>query len=137
MIRPVNLWATLLLLAPLPLLAQDASRQPGADFIHDVVPILRKHCGKCHTGGVAKGDFSMDTRAALLKSQTVLPGKAAESDLVERIKSSEKDFKMPPEGTRLSEKETGVISQWINEGAKWEESFSFRQSTYEPPLKPR
>lgn len=135
--RRVNLWALLLLLGQLPVLAQDAPRQPGADFIHDVVPILRKHCSKCHTGGVAKGDFSMDTRAALMKSQAVLPGKAAESDLFERITSTEKDFKMPPEGARLSDKEVGVISQWIIEGARWEESFSFRQSTYEPPLKPR
>ena len=22
----------------------------GVDFAHEVVPILRKHCGECHTG---------------------------------------------------------------------------------------
>lgn len=113
------------------------AKKTGVDFTHDIVPILRNHCGKCHTNGVAKGDFAMDTRATMLKSDSIKPGKAAESDLIERIKSDEKEFKMPPEGARLTAQEVGKLTDWINAGVPWEESFSFRQSTYEPPLKPR
>ena len=36
------------------------------DFAHEVVPILRKHCGECHTGDKKKGSFSMNDRASLL-----------------------------------------------------------------------
>lgn len=137
MVRLFRLMALFILCGSHSAVAQQAERKTGADFVHDVAPILRKHCGKCHTNGVAKGDFAMDTRAALMKSETVVPGKAVESDLVERIKTDDKEMKMPPEGARLTPGEVEVISQWINEGAKWDESFSFRQSAYEPPLKPR
>ena len=36
------------------------------DFAHDIVPILRKHCGKCHTGDKKKGGLSLNARASLL-----------------------------------------------------------------------
>ena len=32
------------------------------DFAHDVVPILRQHCGQCHTGDKKKGGLSLNTR---------------------------------------------------------------------------
>src|SRR5262245_43499515 len=38
---------------PLSVVAQDKP----LDFAHDVVPILRKHCGKCHTGAKKEGAF--------------------------------------------------------------------------------
>jgi len=126
------------LLMPSVVMADDApAKVAEVDFSHDVVPILRARCGKCHTNGVAKGDFAMDTKASFLKSDAISAGKAAESDLIERIKSNEKEFKMPPEGPRLSAKEVATLTSWINQGVSWEPSFSFRQSTYEPPLKPR
>ncbi|MEI7922064.1 MAG: DUF1549 domain-containing protein [Planctomycetota bacterium] len=126
------------LLIPSVVMADDApAKVAGVDFTHDVVPILRAQCGKCHTNGVAKGDFAMDTKVSFLKSDAISPGKAMESELIERIKSNEKDFKMPPEGPRLSAKDVATLTSWINQGVPWEPSFSFRQSTYEPPLKPR
>ncbi len=126
------------LLMPSVVMADDApAKVAEVDFTHDMVPILRARCGKCHTNGVAKGDFAMDTKASFLKSDAISAGKAAESELIERIKSNEKEFKMPPEGPRLSAKEVATLTSWINQGVPWEPSFSFRQSTYEPPLKPR
>ncbi len=140
MTRTLLSWISLGILAGLgpatSLSAQDG-KKPGVDFIHDVVPILRNHCGKCHTNGVSKGDFAMDTRASLLRSETVVPGKSGESDLVDRIVSDEKDFKMPPEGARLTAKEVETLKAWVDAGVPWEESFSFRQGSYEPPLRPR
>ncbi|MBI1323076.1 DUF1549 domain-containing protein [bacterium] len=140
MTRTLRSWISLGIFAVLahavPVFAQDG-KKPGVDFIHDVVPILRNQCGKCHTNGVSKGDFAMDTRASLLRSESVVPGKSGESDLVDRIVSDEKDFKMPPEGARLTAKEVETLKAWVDAGVPWEESFSFRQGSYEPPLRPR
>ncbi len=49
------------------------------DFAHEIVPILRKYCGNCHTGDKKKGGYSMNTRAALIaggeSGAAVVPGK--------------------------------------------------------------
>ena len=37
------------------------------DFAHDVLPILKARCAKCHTDGTYKGSFSMDTRESALE----------------------------------------------------------------------
>ena len=36
------------------------------DFAHDVAPILKQHCSKCHTGEKREGGLSLDTRETLL-----------------------------------------------------------------------
>src|SRR5688572_6048297 len=75
------------------------------DFAHDVLPILKAHCAKCHTNGTYKGSFSLDTRTSLLEAKVVEPGKPDDSDLIQRVTSSDPDVQMPPEGPRLNEKE--------------------------------
>ena len=82
------------------LLAAPAGAAPPGpvDFAHDIVPILKAHCVKCHTSGTYKGGFSLDTREAMIKSESVVAGKSDESELVERLVSDEPDFRMPPKG---------------------------------------
>ena len=94
-------------------------RPAGAvDFSHDVLPVLKEHCAKCHTNGKYKGSLSMDTRAALLDSENVVPGKGAESEMILRVLSKDPDEMMPPKGDRLSAKEVEVLRAWIDvEGA--------------------
>jgi uncharacterized protein DUF1549/uncharacterized protein DUF1553/cytochrome c len=111
------------------------------DFAHDIAPILRQHCGQCHTGDKKKGGYSMNTRAALIaggeSGAGVVAGKSDQSELIRRVLSPDKDERMPPEGERLSEKEVSRLKWWIDGGLVWEEGFAFRAATYEPPLKPR
>ncbi len=111
------------------------------DFAHDVVPILRTHCGKCHTGEQKKGDLSFNTRATTLAGgeggKIVEPGKAAASKLITVVKSRDPNEQMPPEGERLTEKEVRLLTEWIDAGLPWEAGFTFAKSRYEPPLKPR
>ena len=38
----------------------------AVDFSHEVVPILRAKCGKCHTGSQRQGGFSLNDREAIL-----------------------------------------------------------------------
>ena len=72
------------------------------DFAHEVVPILKQHCVKCHAGGEKKGRFSINTRASLLtggeSGAAVVPGKSDRSELIRRLTSDDKDLRMPPEG---------------------------------------
>src|SRR2546430_542861 len=77
------------------------------DFSHEIVPILRQHCGQCHTGDKKKGGYSMNTRAALIaggeSGAAVIPGKSGGSELLRRVLSRDKDEQMPPEGPRLTD----------------------------------
>ena len=72
------------------------------DFAHDIAPLIKAHCAKCHTDGNYKGSFSLDTREAMLKSKAVVPGKSGESELIERLTSDDPEFRMPPKGQRLT-----------------------------------
>lgn len=58
-----------------------AGNQPPArkpiDFAHDVAPLIKAHCAKCHTDGTYKGSFSLDTRETMLKSKAIVPGRVA------------------------------------------------------------
>ncbi|MFM7868914.1 MAG: c-type cytochrome domain-containing protein, partial [Planctomycetaceae bacterium] len=72
---------TLFLLASL--LTGVLSAQTPDDFSHAVLPILKTHCVPCHGGREAKGSFSMNTRELLVSSGHVVPGKPAESHLLE------------------------------------------------------
>ena len=108
------------------------------DFAHDVVPILEKHCVECHGGSEAKGGFSLNDRELLLDSQAAIPKNAAESRLVELIRSTDADDQMPPsDRRRLSTEEIGTLTRWIDEGLVWETGFTFAADAYDPPLLPR
>jgi mono/diheme cytochrome c family protein len=105
----------------------------AVDFAHEVVPILKAHCAKCHTNGTYKGSMSLDTRADALKKAAV-PGKSAQSEMIKRVTSQDADERMPPEGKRLSDKEVQTLRAWIDEGLAWEPGFSFKARTYVAPL---
>lgn len=108
------------------------------DFAHRVVPILEAHCVECHGGEEAKGGFSINTRELVLDSGAVLPGEPDDSYLVELIRSRDPDWQMPPaEQPRLSDQERATLVEWIEAGMPWEDGFTFAETSYSAPLKPR
>jgi len=116
----------------------DLAAQQPADFAHDVVPVLKKHCIQCHGGREAKGSFSMNHRELLVDSGHVVVGKPDESHLLALIASADKEVQMPPsDRPRLSAEERAVLTQWVANGLAWDDGFSFAPVSYEPPLKPR
>lgn len=119
----------------LPLMAQTSASKP--DFAHEVVPILRAKCAKCHTSGTYKGGVSFDTREDLLKSKAAVISKSAESELWKRITTKDAEERMPPKGEPLSEKEVRILAAWIDGGLAWEPGFSFKPAAYVAPLHPR
>src|SRR5690349_13393853 len=118
-----------------PVSAQEADRK--IDFAHDVVPILKAKCAKCHTNGTYKNGLSLDTRADLLKAKAAVPGKSAQSEIIKRVTSKDDDLRMPPKGAPLTAKEIDLLTKWVDDGLPWEPGFSFKPSTYVAPLKPR
>jgi hypothetical protein len=114
-----------------------AQPEKKVDFAHDVVPILKARCAKCHTNGTYKGSLSLDTRESLLRKKAATPGKSAESEMIKRVTSSDPEFQMPPEGARLTAKEVATLKAWIDEGLAWEPGFTFKAQAYVAPLKPR
>jgi hypothetical protein len=113
----------------------------AVDFAHEVVPVLREHCSKCHMGDAKKGGLSMNTREALIAGSengaVVETGNADESLFMEVVLSDDKSERMPPKGGRVPAAQVEVLKKWIDEGMAWEPGFSFGRDAYEPPLKPR
>ena len=113
------------------------SPQP-VDFAHQIVPILKANCVKCHADGRHKGDFSFDTREEILKAKVLMPGKSGQSELFNRVSSDDPDERMPPAGNRrLDAAQIALVRQWIDEGAAWEPGFTFKSRAYQAPLAPR
>jgi len=94
--------------------------QPAAvpTFEKDVRPILKEHCFHCHgEGGETKSGLDVRLRRFLLKGgkdgPAIVPGKVAESHLLELIKKGE----MPKSKPRLADKDIATIERWVALGA--------------------
>jgi hypothetical protein len=116
-----------------------ASVARGIDFAHEVVPLLTKHCGECHTGDARQGGFSMNTREDLLAggdsgTPGFVAGDAAASEFIARITSDDPDFRMPSEGDPVPPEAIAMFKAWIDAKAPWEPGFAFQRTTWEPPL---
>ncbi len=99
------------------------------DFGRDIAPILESKCVKCHGKGKKKGGFNLDTREKILQEADSGPaielGNGAESYLVQLVAGVDPDNVMPQKGSRLTEKEVGLIRAWIDRGLPWEETIRF------------
>ncbi|MCA9629480.1 MAG: hypothetical protein KC766_17520 [Myxococcales bacterium] len=100
--------------------------QPVAEPLvwqHSVQPLLQKHCVECHGPKEAKGGLRLDTLEAALEGgdegNTIVPGNAAKSALVNRMKlPMGSDERMPPDDKAgLSEAEIALVGWWIDRGA--------------------
>jgi len=114
-----------------------AAQRGSVDFFRDVQPLLESKCYDCHHGGKVKGGLNLDSLASAKRGgdadgPAVVPGDAAKSALLHRVRSTDPDELMPPKGDPLTAKETALLERWISEGASWPE---FKVSTLElPPL---
>lgn len=107
------------------------------DFVHEIMPILKENCAKCHTNGKYKAGLSMDTREALLESETVVVGRASDSLFIEVLTAEDEDERMPHDADPLPPAEIALLAKWVDEGLPWEQGFTFRQDRWEAPLEPR
>jgi hypothetical protein len=124
-----------------PLFASDGdTTRSSVDFKTQIRPILSNRCFACHgpdeatvESGLRLDSFETATQAADSGQPAIVPAKSTESELVKRILSTDEDQRMPPPhfGEGLTERETDLIRQWIDEGAVYSKHWSF-----EPPRLP-
>lgn len=102
-------------------------------FARDVRPILSEHCFRCHgpDSQQRKGELRLDREGDAKRQQdgqaAVTPHKLDQSELWLRITSTSEDERMPPpdSGQKLTSTQVEVIRQWIEQGAAWEQHWSF------------
>jgi WD40 repeat protein/mono/diheme cytochrome c family protein len=109
--------------------AQMPKKEEGIDaskpvsFYKHIRPIFQAQCNGCHQPAKKKGDYIMTEFAALLKggeeAVAVVPGKAAESNLLKLIKpDAHGKAEMPQKADALHATQIALIERWITEGAK-------------------
>lgn len=127
-----HVWVIISLAALLP------SSARAVDFNHDVVPILKKHCAECHSGGEAQGGFSINNRDLFLESDAATLGNGRESYFIELIESDDPDWQMPPsDHDRVAPEEIETLVRWVDQQMPWQAGFQFGGPSYVPPLLPR
>jgi hypothetical protein len=112
------------------LLATSPAFTAPVDFAREVRPIFSSQCFQCHGPDekARKAKLRLDTRAEAIKSGVLVPGKPEESELFKRVCSTDPDARMPPEKSKkpaLTHTQIATLKQWIAEGAKYSEHWSF------------
>lgn len=104
-------------------------------FNRSIRPILSENCFSCHGPDEAgrKAKLRLDTHEGVIggDSPAVIAGKPGESELIARIHSTDPDELMPPEESHksLTPKQIELLGRWVEEGAVWEDHWSFRPLT--------
>jgi hypothetical protein len=138
-VHPFGLLARFLIVSGASLASAFAAAPTPIDFGREVRPILSDKCYNCHgpDEGSRKAKLRLDTRAGALHVEnataSIIPGRSAESELVFRISSDDPEEIMPPPDAkigRLTPTEVAILKRWIDEGAPYQNHWSFE------PLKP-
>jgi hypothetical protein len=99
------------------------------DFNRQVRPILSENCFQCHGPDAVKrrGDLRLDLEAEA-KKLAIVADKPDESELIQRIQSTDPESVMPPASTGkvLTKAQKDILRQWIQEGAKYSNHWSFQ-----------
>ncbi len=109
------------------------------DYLREVKPILSTKCFVCHGNDHKKGDLRLDSAPAIMKGgdsgPAVIPGKSAESLLLQTVLGTAEDIKrMPLKKPPLSEGEIAILRNWIDQGAK--APADERHWSFIPPARP-
>lgn len=102
------------------------------NFNDDVRPILNNKCIGCHGGVRQSGGLSFILRESAIRKiksgkYAIVPGNSHESEMIARIKSTDPDFRMPMDKEALTKNEIRTLQKWIDQGAKWQNHWSFEK----------
>ncbi len=99
------------------------------DFAKQIKPLLQRSCVACHGPDKQRSNFRIDSREALLKggntgSAVVVPGKSAQSPLLDYVSGRVEGMEMPPMPKRekfaaFTKEEVELLRAWIEQGAVW------------------
>ena len=136
----IGLWVGLL--GPLPgrAAAVDIPQLPPAatrpvEFTKDIQPIFEASCWNCHGPKKSESGLRLDERAAALKGGdhgvVIVPGRSAESILIQAVAGVHEELKMPKKGEKLTADQVGLLRAWIDQGAKMPEQIAGRKDPKE------
>ncbi|PQO26356.1 hypothetical protein C5Y96_20170 [Blastopirellula marina] len=115
MVQPALLYVVVFVIASSRLVPLQAQ---SIDFDKQIAPILVSRCLECHQGTESEGGLNLTEMALVTKGgdsgAAVVPGKATDSLLWERVSADE----MPPKHP-LSTQDKSALKRWIEEGANW------------------
>jgi hypothetical protein len=118
---------------PVYLLVTLSSTAAPVDFAREIQPILSENCYQCH-GPDAKAreaKLRLDTKEGAYRTldgvTVVKPGDTANSELIVRVFSDDKDDVMPPpkSNRNLTGAQRELLKRWVEEGAPWGEHWAF------------
>ncbi|TDU81183.1 cytochrome c [Prosthecobacter fusiformis] len=100
------------------------------EFNRDIRPILSDKCFHCHgfDPKTREANLRLDEREAAVADGHIVPGDAGKSLIIQRVLSHDSDEAMPPPESklgRLTESEIEKLKQWVNEGAEYQQHWSF------------
>lgn len=112
-----------------PTSADAADTKRSVDFAHDVQPILRRHCYRCHGSKNQEASLQLNRRDGAMgeadsAEPIIVKHDADASLLIKRIVSDEWGDIMPLDGQPLSKREISVLRRWIDQGAAWPDSLA-------------
>lgn len=124
----------LTILSVLLLVATAVQAQGLVSFSREIRPILSDNCFSCHGPDEKqrKAGLRLDVRDEALKAAksgafAIVPGEVKKSALLKRINSADPGEAMPPPKAHkvLTSAQKLKLRQWIAQGAKYEEHWSF------------
>ena len=103
------------------------------DFDREVRPLLAAHCFQCHGPDPSsrKANLRLDraefaTEVLPNGHRAIVESDAEASALLHRVRNTDVDERMPPEGREpLSANEIATLTQWIEEGAHYTPPWAF------------
>ncbi|NHE56335.1 DUF1553 domain-containing protein [Cyclobacterium plantarum] len=101
------------------------------DYNRDIRPIVNNKCIACHGGVKKSGGFSLlfeEEALAVNESgeRAIVPGNTRKSELLNRIRHHDPELRMPLESEPLSEEEIALFTNWINQGAAWDDHWAYK-----------
>lgn len=112
------------------LILLSSCQEEKIDFNAQVRPILNKNCISCHGGVKQSGGFGLIFRENALRETKngkigIVPGHPDKSEMIARIKHDDPEMRMPLEKEPLSQEEIDVLTQWIKQGAEWQDHWAY------------
>ena len=85
--------------------------------------ILAARCLACHGPDAQESGLRLDSRAGVLRGgafgPVVTAGAADEGELLDRVRATDPDERMPPEGDPLTADEVALLAAWVGDGLPW------------------
>lgn len=109
------------------------SAEGGPDFSREILPILSDKCFQCHgpDANHREADLRLDLEEEAKASRdgypVLVPGRAAESELIYLITSEDEEERMPPldSNKSLTAEQKDLLTRWIDSGAEWGQHWAF------------